>query len=72
MKQHNTSSKAMQMFSITSDYKIIKIIRAAATQQSTTEPVPNKYNLMAETFGRKWYEVPMDKYLSPSDCTIGK
>jgi hypothetical protein len=27
---------------------------------------------MAETYGRKWYTVPMDKLLSPSYCTIGK
>ncbi|KAI9562622.1 hypothetical protein GHT06_010076 [Daphnia sinensis] len=37
--------------------------------QPPTEELPPKYNLMEETYGRKWAKTP-DKYLSSINCTV--
>ena len=52
------------------------ITTAASTQEERTattsaEPSPNKYNLMEETYGRKWSESPANMHLFSTDCTIG-
>jgi hypothetical protein len=38
---------------------------------TSAEPSPNKYNLMEETYGRKWSESPANMHLFSTDCTIG-
>jgi hypothetical protein len=36
------------------------------------EKVPHpKYNLMEETYGKKWAKKSKDKYFSPDNCTEG-
>ena len=50
------------------------ITTTVSTQEERTaitsaEPSPNKYNLMEETYGRKWSESPAN--LLSTDCTIG-
>lgn len=39
--------------------------------EAATEELSHKYNLMEETYGRKWAKTP-DKDLSSIDCTVGK
>lgn len=41
------------------------------TQLKSDEEPPPIYNLMEETYGRKWANTPEDKYFSPADCTEG-
>lgn len=38
---------------------------------SNTETSPNEYNLMEETYGRKWDKDRAAMYLLPNDCTMG-
>ena len=42
------------------------------TATTSAELSPNKYNLMEETYGRKWSESPADMHLFSTDCTIGR
>ncbi|XP_032788643.2 uncharacterized protein LOC116925994 isoform X2 [Daphnia magna] len=39
-------------------------------ERFNTEELPIKYNLMEESFGRKWAKRPEEEYISARDCTV--
>nr|CAH0110633.1 unnamed protein product [Daphnia galeata] len=64
-----------EMLSHTQQSSSEPITTTVSTQEEKTaitsaEPSPNKYNLMEETYGRKWSESPANMHLFSTDCTI--
>ncbi|XP_057367958.1 uncharacterized protein LOC130688956 isoform X2 [Daphnia carinata] len=47
-----------------------ELSRSQRPEPFNTEELPIKYNLMEETFGRKWAKTPEEEYGSARDCTV--